>query len=540
MYTTYLWLFQQTINQDTARAWLEGLLSAPGAGLLLWTIMAGLTHAIKPLDNSTAAKFWTAAILGFIIPPGAYLALVSFGWRVWDPWQLFNYAAVGYGVSQFAHGASQFIVAATITKKVEAVVGPRVDVPAWHGAVATSKAVGTSPQDFVALKSTPAGARFVEDTAPEDFYVHLSLTPSDNAQPLATDESRTPPDEEWVDPVLVRQIHGFKSERKALGDKTDDRGTHFHCEIFTDYAIYPYPVAKLWQEDQAGNQVGNKLLMRMPTPPGETEPVRLDDMSLMIAGHDVHIHMEGHGATGSDNLRSQYSFAHVALNWYNPGGAPGEHEGAFTSIPIGSGGGGGGGGVTAEEVQRMLDDQKGQILTQIEYWGRTAIGNIMPKVLAIFEQIYDKEHYPADGVHNVQPWDAVLVAARQYHWSVLDQRAYYAISTYMGGHDPAKQPSLSAFKASSSVGATVGEDVTPMTIEQLNQAMIGMQDIMEADTLFQWDSGFSLPTHDTTAHVEGTEGQPGVDSTGKILYTPPVPSGEPAVPTDGCGEMGAV
>lgn len=161
------------------------------------------------------------------------------------------------------------------------------------------------------------------------------------ADGLATKRAGAAAGEQWVSPVLVGVTHGRNVERKALGDKTDDAGIHFHCEVFTNYAWNPYPVAKLWQSDRQGITVGDVLLFEMPIPAGERAPVRLDDVSMMVAGHDVHIHMEGHGDTDEiTHERNQYTLYYVALDWYNHGGAPGEKEGAATFIPVAISGGG--------------------------------------------------------------------------------------------------------------------------------------------------------------------------------------------------------
>lgn len=180
-----------------------------------------------------------------------------------------------------------------------------------------------------------------------------------------------------VTPVLVNTTNGKNAERKSLCGKTDSYGTQFKAEIYTNYTDgMTYPQARYWQENSQGVIQDDTIYwFEMPTPPGETEPVRLDSLVMTIAGHDVHLRASGHGATDEEppHLRNQYDFELVFLGVYNPGRAGGEPEGAETFIPQG---GTDVAGVTKAEVQGIVDTAVAGLIAQFGPEGiRTALAN---------------------------------------------------------------------------------------------------------------------------------------------------------------------
>ena len=73
--------------------------STVGAGVLVYgAIEYAEKLAQKPLPSNI--KFYTAIALSYIVPVGAYLATVGFGWQTWTPALLIAAIVTGYQTSQ--------------------------------------------------------------------------------------------------------------------------------------------------------------------------------------------------------------------------------------------------------------------------------------------------------------------------------------------------------------------------------------------------------------------------------------------------------
>jgi hypothetical protein len=78
------------------------LATSSGAGL---AVFATIEYAEKLLHKAFSPnfKFYSAIVLSYVYPVGAYLATVGAGWQEWSVGLLAASVAVGYQVSQTIH-----------------------------------------------------------------------------------------------------------------------------------------------------------------------------------------------------------------------------------------------------------------------------------------------------------------------------------------------------------------------------------------------------------------------------------------------------
>lgn len=93
-------------------AFLNGLLSPVGAGVLLWMLMGSLFRAIPNVPGDW--KFWITFLSALLIPPAAYGLRIWLGYDVFTAEGLLLAVGVGYMVSQGVHRGSEEIKAATV------------------------------------------------------------------------------------------------------------------------------------------------------------------------------------------------------------------------------------------------------------------------------------------------------------------------------------------------------------------------------------------------------------------------------------------
>jgi hypothetical protein len=127
----------------------------------------------------------------------------------------------------------------------------------------------------------------------------------------------------WVE----RHRHsGRKAEYNSQQSKSDRDGRRVCAHIKVDYDQQPFPWVEVWHEDINGRQTDLQV---------HPLPAQPDNLTMMIAGPNVHLRVALHGAT-VDNRRAAWVVEMVLPNWYTPWpgqGMAGEPEGAATYIP---------------------------------------------------------------------------------------------------------------------------------------------------------------------------------------------------------------
>lgn len=176
----------------------------------------------------------------------------------------------------------------------------------------------------------------------------------------------------WVE---IRRHTGRKAEYNSQQSKSDKDGRRVCACIKVDYDQQPFPWVEVWHEDLQGRQTDLQV---------HTLPAQPDNLTMMVAGPNVHLRVSLHGDT-VDNRRPAWVLELVLLNWYTPWpgqGMAGEPEGAVTFIPQG------GQNVEidyeriAEEViQRLKQEMGGELRAVLEAKAMDAIGKAFDAAL---------------------------------------------------------------------------------------------------------------------------------------------------------------
>lgn len=184
----------------------------------------------------------------------------------------------------------------------------------------------------------------------------------------------------WVE---IRRHTGRKAEYNSQQSKSDRDGRRVCACLKVNYDEEDFPWVEVWHEDLQGRQQDLQV---------HTLPAQPDNLTMMIAGPNVHLRVSLHGDT-VDNRRPAWVLEMVLLNWYTPWpeqGMAGEPEGAVTFIPQG----GQNVEIDYDRIQGMIDGAVQEVIAQ--FGGSGVRDGLEQKIMDGLGKAFDPALYPTN------------------------------------------------------------------------------------------------------------------------------------------------